>query len=751
MKEDILKSALKEITVYGDITSHKAEIDAEDLSWVLQILSTNLYSDPIGSLIREYSSNAWDANVEAGKADKPIEVGLITSSDKGTYWYVTDLGEGLSPDKINNIYRKFGKSTKRNSNESIGMMGLGKFSGLSYTNEVYITTRVDNVEYEYLMHKSEGTPQIDLLYSKDTDLPSGTTIKIYVKNWNDRHKFVESCRNQLAYFENVYFNVPDIDNNFTLIKAKTFTYSSLESRALRVKIGPVTYPISLDDIDSQHIAYDNFKGLALNFNIGELAITPNRESLLFNKQTVENITKRLTEFKEEILELYNSQVQEYTDVEKFIEALQNHIISIGNKTYYINSSMFPNIVLKQPKLKGLNVDVYIPRKQLLFYGYAARYDISNNKLRLIQSNEYWLSYGQRTEFLLGKTEVTNKTAQYLCEKYPTSSLRIIRKVKTKLLPNKNYGRDHENYFTILKLHNYPKTKWRSIIKSFQDWQDQYIKNITINTDSDIPSKEWLKAQRAAKAVSNLTSLRKSTGKILIKYASDSSRYGTDAVFINKDVELKILGRERKFVIYGTDDSKEYLAGLYAMIKRNSKITTCITAKINHKYVELAPNYINITEFMKGTHKVFRKYVSLILLKKQLYKYSKIIECREILETVDTKSYNQIIAAYKALDSYRDIHNDELVKSMLEVAEKTNLWDPAIIEMVNNVEIICNKYYFLPHINSNIKIYSNKKKYDPASLDFFIEICKLKKIKLNLEHYARKCESSVTQETEQSSQ
>ena len=140
MKEDILHSALKEVQMIGDFKSHKAEIDAEDMSWILQILSTNLYSDPVGSLIREYSSNAWDANVEAGNRDKPIEVGIQTTPDKGTYWYVTDLGPGLSPERIDTVYRKFGKSTKRASNEAIGMMGLGKFSGLSYTNEVFIST-----------------------------------------------------------------------------------------------------------------------------------------------------------------------------------------------------------------------------------------------------------------------------------------------------------------------------------------------------------------------------------------------------------------------------------------------------------------------------------------------------------------------------------------------------------------------------------------------------------------------------------
>lgn len=748
MKEDILKSALKEITVYGDITSHKAEIDSEDLSWILQILSTNLYSDPIGSLIREYSSNAWDANVEAGKADKPIEVGLVTASDKGTYWYVTDLGEGLSPEKIDNVYRKFGKSTKRNSNESIGMMGLGKFSGLSYSNEVYVTTRVDCVEYEYLMHKSEGVPQIDLLCTKNTDLPSGTTIKIYIKNWSDRKKFIEGCQNQLAYFENVYFNVPEVDNNFTLIKAKTFTYSSLESRALRIKIGPVSYPINAGDLNSHTISYDSFAGLALNFNIGELAITPNRESLLFNKQTIENIENRLLEFKKELLELYDSQVQEYTDLNKFIEALQYNIVTIGNKTYHINNNMYPSVTLKQPKLKGLGVDIYLPSKTLLFYGYQIKYTIDNSKIKPVKSERHYWPYDDNKDFLLGKSEVNNKVAKYLYETYPKSGTDVIKKVKTKLLPCKSsnsWYKDTQNYFTILKLHKYPKTKWRSIIKSFQDWQKEYIKNNTIEIDSNLPSKEWLKTQKVAKSANNLTSLRKSTGKILVKYAGKSSRYGVDAVFINNDKELKTLGKEKKFIIYGADDAKDYLAGLYKMFNA----TTCITAKINHKYLELAPNYINITKFMEGNHKVFRKYVSLILLHKKLDSYSKITECRSLLVTTDTKSYNELEEAITESRNYKNIYNDELTKSMLEVAEKTNLWDPTIIEMVDNVENICKKYSFLPNIDkSDSKSYSSIKNYTKSNIDFFIEICKLKKIKLNLEHYVGKPKESDTQETNQ---
>ena len=41
-----------------------------------EILSAGIYTDGIAAVIRELSCNAFDAHVEAGKADEPFEIHL---------------------------------------------------------------------------------------------------------------------------------------------------------------------------------------------------------------------------------------------------------------------------------------------------------------------------------------------------------------------------------------------------------------------------------------------------------------------------------------------------------------------------------------------------------------------------------------------------------------------------------------------------------------------------------------------------
>jgi hypothetical protein len=775
MKQDILHSALKEVQLYGDFQSHKAEIDAEDLSWILQILSTNLYSDPIGSLIREYSSNAWDANVEAGNANKPIEVGIQTSKDQGSYWYVTDLGPGLSPQRINDVYRKFGKSTKRENNDAIGMMGLGKFSGLSYTNEVYITTRVDGIQYEYLMHKSDGVPQIDLLISKVTDLPSGTTIRIFIKSWSDKRSFLAKTQEQLAYFENVYFNMdeePDLNDKFKVYKGKTFTVSTLDTRFLRIKVGPVSYPIDWDIIGTHPVkaVQSSFTGVAINFRIGDIAITPNRESVLYNKQTVENIKTALDMFQTEIIDIYNKQVLEYEDLSEFINSIHNPQVLLGKQHMGVNLLLQAcKIPTKHPKIKGLDVDVYPSSESDLFYGYISTVAIQSGRkqdknygrtIHGLDKSDTWL--------YVNKNPLEPRHTKYLCEQKKSNYWYVIRKHKgIKLMPAKDRTNDL-CYFNLLKLRRVPKSKWRDTIKKFQDWQAAYIDQHVTKYDDYVPTKDWLKDQKVTSKKTDLRSLRKSQGKVLVKLPEHSYHGGTTFVFRDHNWDISSLLKRRNHIIYGTADDKELLSKLqhYTRLKRLKNVQVIITAKVNHKYFALLPNATEVNKFMKGDAKYFSHMVSM----KRLYdvylqdneKLKEMYTHIDLIKELNTPFYEKFREMHELFENYKQsspakwlAEKDEWVKfyeGMEQVAKEFNLFDARIESLIKEVSEYAAKFEFIKHVackngGSNLL---TRRDYSFAQVDFAVYVCKKKQVRLNLKHYQNdgRPQTEITQEENQ---
>jgi HSP90 family molecular chaperone len=96
-------------------------LDLDSAQVLMQMLSKNLYSDSIGSTIRECASNALDSHRRCG-TDKPIIVAFKEVA--GQYEFsVEDFGIGLDADDVKNIISKYGKSTKRNSTTELGMMG----------------------------------------------------------------------------------------------------------------------------------------------------------------------------------------------------------------------------------------------------------------------------------------------------------------------------------------------------------------------------------------------------------------------------------------------------------------------------------------------------------------------------------------------------------------------------------------------------------------------------------------------------
>ena len=212
------------INIAGEFESIQAGIDESSLPFILEMLSKNFYSNPIGSICREYTSNCFDSHIEA-KIDEPVII-KIDEDEEGEYISFKDVGAGLSPDRIKNIFMKYFTSTKRDSNEMIGAMGLGSKSALAYQDYFYIITIFDNIKYTYLYSKGISLPTLDLLNEESTTEHNGTEIKIYIKNSSDKYNFIKELKSQLCYFDNVYFIGCGIDNEYRIYENDLFKYKN---------------------------------------------------------------------------------------------------------------------------------------------------------------------------------------------------------------------------------------------------------------------------------------------------------------------------------------------------------------------------------------------------------------------------------------------------------------------------------------------------------------------------------------------
>ena len=108
----------------GESDSIEASIDNDNLNFVFNLVSTRFYSNPIGSIVREYASNAWDAHIEMGH-NKPIIVHLAHDYENNSYYIeFVDTGIGISEERFEKVFMKYFSSSKRDSNVQIGGFGL---------------------------------------------------------------------------------------------------------------------------------------------------------------------------------------------------------------------------------------------------------------------------------------------------------------------------------------------------------------------------------------------------------------------------------------------------------------------------------------------------------------------------------------------------------------------------------------------------------------------------------------------------
>lgn len=307
------------IEAASDSPSAKFSLHEKNLVHVFKILRDNLYSDKMLAVIREYSTNAYDANVENGKADVPIEVTLPNYMEPT--FKVRDFGKGLSMDDVFNVFSSYGESTKRESNELIGTLGMGSKSGFAYQKSFTVTSWHDGMKkiYQAYIDESEiGT--IMLFHEEPSNEPTGVCVTVDVNN-KDITQFVKTAQKFYRWFTPlpVFYGskaVNDyIDQRYSKLEKKgdyyeihrdQYGYDSMSK--LTIRMGNVAYPVqSIDKIKNWWLD-DYATYMVLDVPLGSVTFTTSRESLELNERTIATIEELVEKARIDVAKQYQAEL-----------------------------------------------------------------------------------------------------------------------------------------------------------------------------------------------------------------------------------------------------------------------------------------------------------------------------------------------------------------------------------------------------------------------------------------------------------
>ena len=162
------------------------------------ILSDGLYSNKIKAVIRELSTNAYDSQVDAGNQDTPFDVHLPTRLEPT--FYVRDYGTGMSHEDCMQLYTTYFRSTRNDSNDAVGCLGLGSKAPFAYADQFNVESYQDGVVRIYTAYQSEdGTPMFSLMDTQDTEEANGLKVTMAVKE-DDLYDFKDEAVSLYQYF-----------------------------------------------------------------------------------------------------------------------------------------------------------------------------------------------------------------------------------------------------------------------------------------------------------------------------------------------------------------------------------------------------------------------------------------------------------------------------------------------------------------------------------------------------------------------
>ncbi len=354
-----MKDVREQFSVESNLVGNKVAmgIDQDSMAHIMNVL-TDLYSNKQLAIIREYSTNAWDAHVEAHQqriedarsaveavekigADsseatralilaetaemRPIEVTLPNALS--AFLRIRDFGTGLTESDIREIYSQYGASTKRGSNAQNGMLGLGCKSALTYCSQFTVTSIKDGTKIIVNVGRDEdGGGTMTVLDPIPTDEAPGTEVMIPIGRY-DIASVIDEARRFYRFWKagTVLVNGKQPDR-FTGLELTDSLFVLDGERDSLVVMGNVSYPAPALDGLVRGAAVVAF------VPIGDVNFPPSREALMDTRTTRATIERIKAEFATSVKTAIQRDIDACATPQDAIQSLTKWTKYVGGNT-----------------------------------------------------------------------------------------------------------------------------------------------------------------------------------------------------------------------------------------------------------------------------------------------------------------------------------------------------------------------------------------------------------------------------------
>ncbi len=286
----MISSTLDRIAVQTNTSATETRvmgIHAEALAAVTDSM-TNLYSNPHLAVLREYSTNAWDAIIAAGSTS-PVRVSLPDELDPRLV--VSDDGIGMSKDEVLTFFSQYGASNKRDVNTQVGSFGFGCKAAFAIADQFVVTAVRDRYRTVALFARnSEGIGTASIMSHQPTEAANGVEVAVPV---NDTDAMCAAATTFFAAWEPGTVEVDGEEfRSLSTVGVRIGDVRLLSQKEAEVVVGSsncrthvvmgnVSYPVAPADADGCWNYPDGFYNTHtyIYAGIGDVDIVPSREGL----------------------------------------------------------------------------------------------------------------------------------------------------------------------------------------------------------------------------------------------------------------------------------------------------------------------------------------------------------------------------------------------------------------------------------------------------------------------------------------